>query len=98
MGFHSKNTKKKIPFLTNKQDEKIGKKRSERGSGYIPLESFMCPNSAHVDYLVELIKEVKGSKQLRIKGSAASHGDFQRSLYEVPIISMAKPQSRGENA
>ena len=49
---------KKIPFLTNRKDNKIGKKRNARGSGFIPTESFMCPNSTHVEYLVELIKEV----------------------------------------
>ena len=57
-GFSFEEYQKKVPFLTNKRDEKIGKKRSERGSGLIPTESFMCPNSAHVDYLVDLIKEV----------------------------------------
>jgi hypothetical protein len=50
--------KKKIPFLTENIDEKIGKKRNRRGTGYIPFESFMCPNSAHIDYLLDLTKEV----------------------------------------
>ena len=49
---------KKIPFLTKKFDEKVGKSRGARGKGYIPLTSFMCPNSEHVDYLLELAKEV----------------------------------------
>ncbi|MFX0179212.1 MAG: hypothetical protein ACFE78_03430 [Candidatus Hodarchaeota archaeon] len=49
---------KKIPFLTNEIDLKIGKSRDSRGFGYIPTESFMCPNSAHVDYLLGLIREV----------------------------------------
>ncbi len=49
---------KKIPFLTNKIDEKIGASRATRGQGYIPLTSFMCPNSGHFDYLLESAKEV----------------------------------------
>ena len=47
-----------IPFLTDKIDEKIGASRGSRGKGYIPLTSFLCPNSEHVDYLLELAKEV----------------------------------------
>ncbi len=50
--------KVKVPFLTENIDKKQGKARSARGKGYIPSTSFMCPNSAHVDYLVDLIKEV----------------------------------------
>jgi hypothetical protein len=44
------------------------------------------------------VEEAKRSKQLRREASAASHGDFRRSLYEVTINSMVKPQSRGENS
>ena len=47
-----------IPFLTDKVDAKVGKTRGSRGEGYIPLTSFMCPNSKHVDYLLNLTKEV----------------------------------------
>jgi len=50
--------KKKVPFLTEKIDEKKGKARGTRGKGYIPTTSFMCPNSKHVDYLLDLTKEV----------------------------------------
>jgi hypothetical protein len=50
--------KKKIPFLTNQKDEIAGKSRGARGKGLIPQTSFMCPNSAHIDYLLELTKEV----------------------------------------
>jgi len=50
--------KAKVPFLTENIDKKQGKARGARGKGYIPSTSFMCPNSAHVDYLVDLIKEV----------------------------------------
>jgi hypothetical protein len=56
---------KKIPFLTNKMDEKVGKSRGARGKGYIPLTSFMCPNSEHVDYLLELAKEVVKSYPIK---------------------------------
>ena len=49
---------KKIPFLTEQVDEKIGASRGARGKGYVPLTSFMCPNSKHVDYLIDLTKEV----------------------------------------
>lgn len=49
---------KKVPFLTEQIDEKIGFSRGARGKGYVPLTSFMCPNSKHVDYLINLAKEV----------------------------------------
>ncbi|MHA1508436.1 MAG: hypothetical protein ACTSO6_07025, partial [Promethearchaeota archaeon] len=49
---------KKVPFLTEKIDEKKGKARGARGKGYIPTTSFMCPNSKHVDYLLDLTREV----------------------------------------
>ncbi len=70
--------KEKIPFLTDKRDEKIGKSRGARGKGYIPLTSFMCPNSEHVDYLLDLAREVV--KNYPIKGFFADYirydGDF----------------------
>jgi len=49
---------KKIPFLQNKIDSKKGASRGARGVGYVPTTSFMCPNSDHVDYLVDLAGEV----------------------------------------
>ena len=49
---------KLIPFLTENVDKKIGKARKARGGGYIPTTSFMCPNSDHVDYLLQLAEEV----------------------------------------
>jgi len=48
----------KVPFLTSKIDVEFGKSRGSRGKGYIPLTSFMCPNSKHIDYLLTLTKEV----------------------------------------
>ena len=53
-----KEYKKKVPFLTEKIDLKKGKARGTRGKGYIPTTSFMCPNSKHVDYLLDLTREV----------------------------------------
>jgi hypothetical protein len=46
----------------------------------------------------EPVERAKCSKQNRREAAAVSHGDFRRSLYEVTVISMLKPQSRGENA
>ncbi|MHA2287873.1 MAG: hypothetical protein ACXABG_03705 [Promethearchaeota archaeon] len=48
----------KIPFLTDKYDIEKGKSRGSRGKGLIPTTSFMCPNSKHVDYLLDLTQEV----------------------------------------
>ncbi|MFX0073951.1 MAG: hypothetical protein ACFE96_00805 [Candidatus Hermodarchaeota archaeon] len=48
----------KIPFLTDKFDIKQGKSRGSRGKGFVPTTSFMCPNSKHVDYLLDLTQEV----------------------------------------
>ena len=48
----------KIPFLTNKYDIQQGKSRGSRGKGLISSTSFMCPNSKHVDYLLNLTEEV----------------------------------------
>lgn len=50
--------KKKIPFLTDQEDETVRKSRGARGKGLIPLTSFMCPNSNHINYLLDLVKEV----------------------------------------
>jgi hypothetical protein len=71
----------KIPFLTDKRDDKIGKKGGERGSGFIPTESFMCPNSAHVDYLVELIREVV--KNYPIKAFTADYIRYDGSFTDL---------------
>ncbi len=50
--------RKKIPFLTDKIDEKIGSARNARGMGYIPTTAFHCPRSEHADYMLELVKEL----------------------------------------
>lgn len=49
---------KKIPFLTDQKDDIVKKSRDARGKGLIPLTSFMCPNSSHINYLLDLAKEV----------------------------------------
>lgn len=48
--------KAQIPFLTEKFSR--GNIKGGRGRGYYPTTTFMCPNSAHVDYLIDLVKEV----------------------------------------
>ncbi len=62
---------KKVPFLTDQRDEIKGKSRSARGKGFIPLTSFMCPNSLHIDYLLELAREVV--KKYPIRGLFADY-------------------------
>jgi len=62
---------KKVPFLTDQIDEERGKARGARGKGLIPLTSFMCPNSAHVDYLIDLSREVV--KNYSIEGFFADY-------------------------
>ena len=70
--------REQIPFLTENVDERIGKARGTRGKGYIPTTSFMCPNSEHVDYLLQLTEEVV--KNYDIKGFFADYirydGDY----------------------
>ncbi len=70
-GISFEDYQKKIPFLTDQIDEKAGKSRDARGKGYTPLTSFMCPNSEHVNYLLELVKEVV--KTYPIKGFFADY-------------------------
>jgi hypothetical protein len=70
-GVSFKEYQRKIPFLTDKVDKIVGKSRGARGKGLIPSTSFMCPNSAHVDYLLALAKEV--IKNYPIKGFFADY-------------------------
>ena len=93
-GISIKEYQKKIPFLTNKQDINIGKKRSERGSGYIPSESFMCPNSSHVDYLVSLIKEVV--KNYPIKAFTADYIRYDGSFTDLCSCSRCVKKFRAD--
>jgi hypothetical protein len=73
--------KQKIPFLTENFDEKKGKSRGARGQGHIPLTSFMCPNSYHVDYLLELTKEV--IKNYPIKGFFADYIRYDNNFTDL---------------
>jgi hypothetical protein len=57
-GMNITEMQKKIPFLQDKIDSKKGAARGARGVGFIPTTSFMCPNSEHIDYLVDLAGEV----------------------------------------
>ncbi|TFG20449.1 MAG: hypothetical protein EU533_06095 [Promethearchaeota archaeon] len=57
---------KKIPFLTNKKDEVVGKRRGARGQGYIPTTTFMCPTSDHIDYLLNLAEEIVSKYKIDI--------------------------------
>ncbi len=90
---------KKIPFLTGKIDEKIGKSRGARGKGYIPQTSFMCPNSEHVDYLLELAKEVV--KNYPIRAFFADYIRYDGEFTDLCTCSRcmsAFKKEQGENA
>lgn len=72
---------KKIPFLTNQMDEKVGASRGARGKGLIPLTSFMCPNSQHIEYLVNLAKEVV--KEYPVQGFYADYIRYDGSFTDL---------------
>ncbi len=76
-----KDYKAKVPFLTENIDKKQGKARGARGKGYIPSTSFMCPNSEHVNYLLELTKEVV--KNYPIKGFFADYIRYDGAFMEL---------------
>ena len=76
-----KDYKAKVPFLTESIDKKQGKARGARGKGYIPSTSFMCPNSEHVNYLLELTKEVV--KDYPIKGFFADYIRYDGAFMEL---------------
>ncbi|MHA2122135.1 MAG: hypothetical protein ACW990_13105, partial [Promethearchaeota archaeon] len=71
----------KIPFLTDQIDREKGKARSARGKGLIPLTSFMCPNSAHIDYLLDLTKEVV--KNYSIEGFFADYIRYDSAFTDL---------------
>ncbi|MFO8020578.1 MAG: alpha-L-fucosidase [Promethearchaeia archaeon] len=73
--------KKKVPFLTRQVDEEKGKARSARGKGYIPLTSFLCPNSEHIDYLLNLAEEVV--KNYPIKAFFADYIRYHHSFTDL---------------
>lgn len=76
-----KEYKAKVPFLTESIDKKQGKARGARGKGYIPSTSFMCPNSKHINYLLELTKEVV--KNYPIKGFFADYIRYDGAFMEL---------------
>ena len=55
---------KKIPFLTDEIDAEVGAARGARGKGYVPLTAFHCPNSDHIDYMMDLINELVRNYQV----------------------------------
>ncbi|MBN2154425.1 MAG: hypothetical protein JW776_00090 [Candidatus Lokiarchaeota archaeon] len=71
----------KIPFLQNKIDAKQGAARGARGKGYVPTTSFMCPNSGHVDYLVDLAEEVV--KNYKIEAFFADYIRYDGSFTDI---------------
>jgi hypothetical protein len=72
---------KVIPFLQNKTQPKKGASRGSRGTGYIPTTTFMCPNSEHVDYLVDLAGEVV--KNYKIAGFFADYIRYDGSYMDI---------------
>ncbi|MFX0154931.1 MAG: hypothetical protein ACFE9Q_10425 [Candidatus Hodarchaeota archaeon] len=83
---------KKIPFLTDQIDEKVGKSRDARGKGYTPLTSFMCPNSEHVNYLLDLAKEVV--KNYPIKGFFADYIRYDGAFTDLCTCHRCKQKFR----
>ncbi|MFX0102506.1 MAG: family 10 glycosylhydrolase [Candidatus Hodarchaeota archaeon] len=71
----------KIPFLTNKIDEKLGAGRGERGQGYIPLTSFHCPRSKHIDYMIDLVQELV--KNYNVDGIYADYIRYDGSYTDL---------------
>ncbi len=55
---------KQIPFLTDLLDDRTGKSRAARGHGYIPRTAFHCPRSEHVEYMLDIVRELAGKYQL----------------------------------
>ncbi|MHA1849288.1 MAG: hypothetical protein ACTSYS_09940 [Promethearchaeota archaeon] len=60
-----------IPFLTDKIDAKVGASRGARGKGYIPLTAFHCPRSEHIDYMIDIVKELV--KNYKVDGIFADY-------------------------
>ncbi|GAI68564.1 unnamed protein product, partial [marine sediment metagenome] len=89
-----KEYKAKVPFLTENIDKKQGKARGAIGTGYIPSTSFMCPNSVHVDYLVDLIKEVV--KNYPIKAFTVDYIRYDGSFTDVCACSRCIKKFRAE--
>jgi hypothetical protein len=93
-GVNFKDYKKKIPFLTDQIDKKAGKARDARGKGYIPLTSFMCPNSEHIDYLLGLVSEVVGNYP--IEGFFADYIRYDGAFTDLCACSRCKQKFRSQ--
>jgi len=90
---------KKVPFLTDQKDEIKGKSRSTRGKGFIPLTSFMCPNSDHIDYLLELAREVV--KKYPVRGLFADYIRYDGAFTDLCMCNRCVQRFRdkfGNNA
>ncbi len=83
-----------IPFLTEKFDDKIGKARGTRGRGYIPTTSFMCPNSEHVDYLVQLARELV--KHYSVRGLIADYIRYDGGYTDLCACERCVEKFRGK--
>jgi hypothetical protein len=73
--------KKRIPFLTEEFEGTPGKARGNRGYGYVPLTSFHCPRSEHVDYMIQLIKEL--TKKYKIDGVLADYIRYHHGFTDL---------------
>jgi len=72
--------KKKIPFLTEKYELKK-LPNGEIVKRYIPLTSFHCPRSEHVDYLLGLVKEMV--KKYKIDGVLADYIRYHHGYIDL---------------
>lgn len=84
--------KKVIPFLQNKVQLKKGEARGARGTGYIPTTTFMCPNSEHVDYLVDLAGEVV--KNYKLSGFFADYIRYDGAYTDLCACERCKTKFR----
>jgi hypothetical protein len=82
----------KIPFLTKRRDSEIGKARWQRGSGYIPTSSFMCPNSEHANYLVDLAEEL--TKNYKINFFVADYIRYDGKYKDLCLCERCKKMFR----
>jgi len=89
-----KEYQKKVPFLTTEIDEKIGKSRGARGKGYIPLTSFMCPTSKHVEYLTNIASEVVNN--YKIMGLFADYIRYDGAYTDLCTCNRCKEKFKNE--
>lgn len=80
-GVSFKEMQEKIPFLTENIDESVGAGRGARGQGYIPLTSFHCPRSEHIDYMIDLVQELV--KNYKVDGIFADYIRYDGSYTDL---------------